>query len=152
VDDYLARYPPEVQATLRQVRAAIRKALPKAEEAISYGIPTYRQDGTYVVYFAGWKKHFSLYPVSERVRTDLGDALAPHEVEKGTIRFALNEPVPARLIGRIVKALARDAAERGRAKQDRKAGLSTGRRPPAGRGRRARGRGRASGARGPSGG
>ena len=67
VDDYIATHPPDAQATLQRVRSAIRKAVPGAEEAISYQIPTYKLHGTYVVYFAGWKQHFSLYPAGPRL-------------------------------------------------------------------------------------
>jgi uncharacterized protein YdhG (YjbR/CyaY superfamily) len=75
VDEYIATHPEDVQAILQRVRSTIRKALPGAEEAISYQIPTYRRHGGYVVYFAGWKQHYSLYPAtstsSRRSRTTL---------------------------------------------------------------------------------
>ena len=101
-----------MQALLQRVRRTIRKALPGAEEAISYQIPTYKLHGGYVVYFAGWKQHFSLYPATARLVAELKDALAPYEIRKGTIRFPLSEPVPVRLIERIAKRLAREAIER----------------------------------------
>jgi uncharacterized protein YdhG (YjbR/CyaY superfamily) len=116
VDEYLAAQPESVQVVLHRVRDAIRKALPGAEEAISYQIPTFKLQGSYVVYFAGWKRHFSLYPAGARLVAAFEDDLAPYEVEKGTIRFHLSEPVPVRLIGRIAKFLAREAAGRARAK------------------------------------
>jgi uncharacterized protein YdhG (YjbR/CyaY superfamily) len=116
VDDYIARQPPEAQAVLQRVRRAIRKALPGAEEVISYQIPTYKLQGRYVVYFAGWRKHFSIYPATARVVAALESDLAPYEVEKGTIRFPLSEPVPSRLIGRIAKLLAAEAAARAKSR------------------------------------
>jgi uncharacterized protein YdhG (YjbR/CyaY superfamily) len=116
VDAYIARQAAEAQPTLRRVRNTIRKLLPTAEETISYQIPTYRQDGQYVVYFAGWKQHWSLYPVTEPIRQELGAALLPYKLSKGTARFPLGEPVPTKLLERIVKALARAAAVRSRDK------------------------------------
>ena len=124
VDEYIATHPLRVQALLQQVRRTLRKALPGAEEAISYQIPTYKLHARYVVYFAGWKQHYSLYPASARLVAELKDALAPYEVRKGTIRLPLSEPVPVRLITRVAKHLAREATERAGAKR---AGAKKGR-------------------------
>lgn len=112
VDEYIAAQPASVQPTLKQVREAIRQALPDAEEIISYGIPTYRLHGTYVVYFAGWKNHYSVYPATRLLVEAFKADLAPFAVEKGTVRFSLSEPVPAKLIGRMAKFLANEANER----------------------------------------
>ena len=114
VDQYIATHPEAVQKVLQRVRSTIRKAVPSAEEAISYQIPTFKLHGTYVVYFAGWKQHYSLYPANERLVAAFRDDLARYEISKGTIRFPLTEPVPAKLIERIAKFLAKEAA--GRAK------------------------------------
>ena len=117
VDEYIATFPEGVQTILQRVRSTIRKALPGAEEAISYQIPTYRMHGGYVVYFAGWKQHYSLYPATGRLVAAFKDDLAPYEVSKGTIRFPLSQPVPVRLIERLAKFLAKEAAERAKAKR-----------------------------------
>jgi uncharacterized protein YdhG (YjbR/CyaY superfamily) len=117
VDEYIAKQPGDVQAILKRVRSIIRKALPGAEERISYQIPSYRAQGGYVLYFAGWKEHYSIYPVTERLVATLARDLAPYEVSKGTIRFPLSRPVPVRLIERIAKLLAKEAAERAKAKR-----------------------------------
>jgi uncharacterized protein YdhG (YjbR/CyaY superfamily) len=116
VDEYIATHPDEVQAVLQRVRGAIRKALPDAEEAISYQIPTYRLHGGAVLYFAGWKRHYSLYPTTDHLVEAFKDELAPYEVNKGTIRFPLSQPVPLKLIERIAKFRAKEAAERTKAK------------------------------------
>ena len=113
VDEYIATFPPAVQAVLQRVRTTIHKAVPKAEEAISYQIPTFKLHGSYVVYFAGWKRHYSLYPASRRLVAAFKHELAPYEVDKGTIRFPLSTTVPTGLIGRIAKFLAKEAAVRG---------------------------------------
>jgi uncharacterized protein YdhG (YjbR/CyaY superfamily) len=116
VDEYIAARPEAVRPVLRRVRGIIRKALPGAEEVISYQIPAYKKHGGTVVYFAGWKEHYSLYPVGEKVVAALGDAVEPYEISKGTIRFPLSRPIPVALIGRIVKLLEKGAAERRNAK------------------------------------
>ncbi len=116
VDEYIATHPEGEQAVLQRVRGAIRKALPGADEGISYQIPTFKLHGGYVVYFAGWKQHYSLYPATGRLVAALKDDLAPYEVSKGTIRFPLSEAVPVKLIGRIAKFLAQEAARRARPK------------------------------------
>ena len=119
VDEYIATHPESVRAILQRVRRTIRKALPGAEEAISYQIPTYKLHGGYVVYFAGWKQHYSLYPATGRLVAAFKDDLAPYEVNKGTIRFPLSQPVPVKLIGRIARFLAQEAGDRARAQPAR---------------------------------
>jgi len=115
VDEYLVSQPKTAQAQLERVRAAIQKALPKAEEVISYQIPTYKLDGSAVIYFAGWKKHYSLYPASGRLIAAFQDELVPYEIRKSTIRFPLSEPVPWKLIERIAKFRLKEIAERKKA-------------------------------------
>ena len=119
VEDYIADQPEPVQAILRRVRGTIRRALPRAEEAISYQIPTYRLHGTYVIYFAAWKGHYSLYPVSEAVAAPLKMDLAGYTLSKGTIRFPFSEPVPVRLIARLARLLADNAKVRSAGKRQR---------------------------------
>jgi len=113
VNGYIAAQPKAVRATLRGVRSALRKALPGAQEVISYGIPTYRLHGRSVIAFAGWKRHYSIYPVTARLIAAFGDALAPYEYNaKGTLRLPLDEPVPARLLARIAKFRVKEEAAR----------------------------------------
>lgn len=116
VDEYIAAQPDAAQSLLERVRSAIRKAVPGAEEMISYQIPTYKLRGGPVLYFAGWKRHYSLYPATGHVVSSLKEDLAPYEVAKGTIRFPLSEPVPVKLIERIAKLRAKEVAEREKAK------------------------------------
>jgi uncharacterized protein YdhG (YjbR/CyaY superfamily) len=111
VDQYLSKQPKNVAAVLRRVRAIIRKAVPSLEEGISYQVPAYKLDGEIVIYFAGWKEHYALYPALE-VAESFAQELARYEVSKGTIRFPLDEPVPDKLIARIVKFRAKLAGER----------------------------------------
>src|SRR2546426_12124275 len=116
VNQYIASKPKDVRGILKRVRSTIRKAVPAAEEMISYQIPVYKLPGGPVLYFAGWKQHYSLYPASERVVTAFRDELASYEISKGTIRFPLSQPVPVKLIGRIAKFRAKEVAEREKAK------------------------------------
>jgi uncharacterized protein YdhG (YjbR/CyaY superfamily) len=116
VDEYIASQPEALQGVLQRVRSTIRKAVPGAGEAISYGIPSYKLHGGTVLYFAGWRQHYSLYPGAGHVVAAFQDDLAPYEISKGTIRFRLSEPVPVKLIERIAKFRAKEVAERARAK------------------------------------
>jgi len=117
VDEYIASQPEAVQDVLKRVRSAIRKAVPTAEEVISYKIPTYKLPGGPVIYFAGWKQHYSLYPANARLIAAFKDELAPYEFNnKGTIRFPLSEPVPVKLIERIAKFRAKEVAAGKKAK------------------------------------
>jgi uncharacterized protein YdhG (YjbR/CyaY superfamily) len=111
VDEYIASQPEGVRTLLERVRSAIRKAMPGADEMISYKIPTYKLGGRPVIYFAGWKQHYSLYPVTSGVLAAFGEELALYEVNKGTIRFPLSGRVPVKLIAGIAKLRANEAAE-----------------------------------------
>ena len=117
VDEYISAQPKTAQVVLRRVRSTLRKALPGAEEVISYKIPAYRLHGGIVLYFAGWKQHYSLYPVGERLVAAFKEQLASCKLSKGTIRFPLSEPVPVKLIERIAKFRAEEAADREKAKE-----------------------------------
>jgi uncharacterized protein YdhG (YjbR/CyaY superfamily) len=117
VDDYIASQPKEVRGLLERVRAAIAKAVPGAEEQISYGIPAFKLDGRPVLYFAGWKQHYSLYPSTAPLVEAFKKELAPYEVNnKGTIRFPLSEPVPVKLIAALARFRAKQVAEETKAK------------------------------------
>jgi uncharacterized protein YdhG (YjbR/CyaY superfamily) len=118
VDDYIATQPEDVQAILKRVRSTIRKALPGAIEVISYQIPAYKLHGERVIYFAGWKQHYSLYPATERLIAAFKDDLSPYleKPNKGTLRFPLSQPIPVKLIARIAKFRAKEAAERAKTK------------------------------------
>jgi len=120
IDEYIASRPDDVRAILQQVRQAIRRAAPGAQETISYQIPAYRQHGRSVVYFAGWKQHYSLYPANATLVAAFKDELAPYKLSKGTIRFPLSQPVPEKLIERIAKFLVREAAERAGSRERRR--------------------------------
>jgi len=116
VDEYIAAQSETVQGILHRVRRTIREAVPEAEEAISYHIPSYKLPGGPVLFFAAWKRHYSLYPVTGRTVSAFQDELAPYKIGKGTIRFLLSQPVPVKLIGRIAKVRAEEVGGRAKAK------------------------------------
>jgi uncharacterized protein YdhG (YjbR/CyaY superfamily) len=103
VDEYIASQPKAVRRLLEHVRSIIRKAVPGAEELVAYKIPTYKLQGSPVLYFAAWRKHYSLYPATDHLVAAFKDDLAPYEVTRGTIRFPLSQRVPVKLIERIAK-------------------------------------------------
>lgn len=112
VDDYIAaQESPAVRTVLERVRTTIRKALPRATEGISYQIPVYKLDGRTVLYFAGFRNHYSIYPATARLVSALGKDLSGRLHSKATIRFSVTDAVPTRLISRIAKVRAAEVAE-----------------------------------------
>lgn len=112
VDGYIASQPEAVQKILRRVRSTIRKAIPAAEETISYKIPAYKLHGRIVLYFAAWKRHYSIYPAIGGLASAFRNELAAYEVTKGTIRFPFSQPIPVKLIGAIARFRAKEVAAR----------------------------------------
>lgn len=101
IPKYIACFPKEVQKKLQQFRKAIHEAAPRATEAISYGIPTFKLNGN-LVHFGGFKKHVSFFPGSEAIVVFKKD-LAKYTVSKGTIQFPLDAPLPITLIKKITR-------------------------------------------------
>ena len=102
VDEYIAACPPDSQDYLRQIRDLIKTLAPEAKERISYQIAAFALNGRNFIHFAGWKKHVSLYPVpagSEAFERQI----KPYVSDKGTVKFLLDEPLPIKLIERVVK-------------------------------------------------
>ena len=114
VDEYLSLQREDAQSVLARVRNVIRKAIPQAEEVISYKMPTYKLNGEPALFFAAWKHHYSLYPAGDRLIAAFKKELAPYTVSKSTIRFPLSEPVPTKLIERIAKFRVKEVAQRQR--------------------------------------
>ena len=115
IDDYIARFPEDVQVALEKVRATVRKAAPKAEETISYQMPAFRQNDV-LVYFAGWKTHIGFYPVPSAIKA-FDKELSAYEGAKGSVKFPLDKPMPVGLISRIVKFRVKEALEKAKAKK-----------------------------------
>ena len=102
IDEYIAACPPESQDYLRQIRKLIHALVPDAKERISYQMAAFERNGKNLIHFAGWKKHVSLYPVpagSEAFERQI----AKYAGGKGTLKFPLDEPLPIKLIERVIK-------------------------------------------------
>ena len=112
VDEYIAAQPEAARGTLERVRKTIRKALPNSEESIFYNMPTYKIGGETVLHFAGWKRHYSLYPIKAAVVAAFQDDLGAYELDKGTLRIPFSETIPVDLIGRIAKFRAAEVIEK----------------------------------------
>ena len=113
VEQYLAALPHERRAVLEHLRQTVDQAAPEATETIAYGMPALRLDGHFLVSYAAYKKHYSLFPASGAVIEALGNELTPYHTGKGTIQFPADRPIPFALVSRIVGArLAEVRAER----------------------------------------
>lgn len=102
IDEYIATFPPEIQTRLSQIRVAIHEVAPKAEETISYQMPTFKQNGV-LVHFAAFKNHIGFFPTPAGIEA-FKDKLSSYKTSKGTIQFPLNQPLPLDLIKEIVRA------------------------------------------------
>ena len=118
IDEYIAEFPKDVQAHLKKIRTTIKKAAPKAQEKISYRIPTFFQDGN-LVFFAAFKNHISVYP-APRGAPEFKQELSAYEGGKGTAQFPLGKPIPYGLITRIVKFRLKENLARAAAKKKQK--------------------------------
>jgi uncharacterized protein YdhG (YjbR/CyaY superfamily) len=101
IDLYMEQFPPEVQVKLQELRRIIGQAAPLSTEKISYGMPTWYQNGN-LVHFAGYKKHIGFYPSPDGITAFAGE-LKPYKTSKGAVRFPLDKPLPLELIARIVR-------------------------------------------------
>ena len=107
IDDYIAQFPPDVQEILQKIRTTVAKAVPKAEERISYRIPAFMRDGI-VIYFAAFKKHIGVFPPVRDAK--LKKEVARYAGPKGNLQFPLAQRIPYALIGRIARVRARENA------------------------------------------
>lgn len=122
IDEYIAAFPPDVQAVLQKIRATVQSAAPAAQETIRYAMPTFQLHG-YLVYFAAYRKHIGFYPAPTGVER-FKHKIAEYETGKGTLQFPLDRPIPYDLITEIVQFKAQENL----AKAEVKAALK----PPAG--------------------
>ena len=118
IDEYIAMYPAEVRARLEEMRAIIKAAAPEARETISYAMPAFTLNGQ-LVFFGGFKHHIGFYPVPSGVAA-FEEELSAYPQGKGSVQFALDEPLPADLITRIVKFRAAENTKKAAAKSAQK--------------------------------
>ena len=102
VEAYLATLSTERRARLEDLARVARAAAPAAVETIAYAMPCLRLDGRFLVSWSAFKAHDSLFPATDRIVAELGDAVAPYLAGKGTLRFPVAQPLPLDLIGQIV--------------------------------------------------
>jgi uncharacterized protein YdhG (YjbR/CyaY superfamily) len=114
VEDYMAALPEGRRTALERLRKTIKAAAPEATDAISYQMPAFKDHGRPLVCYAAFKDHYSLYPMSMKVIEAHKEELKPYLTGKGTIRFDLDEPIPAALVKRIVKSRLEENAARKR--------------------------------------
>jgi uncharacterized protein YdhG (YjbR/CyaY superfamily) len=118
IDDYIAGFPPEVQAHLKQIRAAIRRVAPDATEAIKYKMPTFVLNEN-LVHFAAFKHHIGFYPTPSAIEA-FQDELSAYASAKGSVQFPLDRPMPLSLIERIVEFRLKEAQAKVKAKKRNK--------------------------------
>ena len=112
IDEYIGSFPQEVQVDLERIRRTVKDAVPEAEEVISYQMPAFKFHGM-VVYFAAFKKHYSLFiPSSAEVFEAFEKELAPYKHVKATVQFQKSEAIPFGLIGKMVRFKAQENLRR----------------------------------------
>ncbi len=114
-DEYIASFPEDTQKLLKQLRAAIKKAAPKAEEVISYQMPTYKLNGA-LVHFAGYEKHIGFYPTPSAIAA-FKKELSAYKSSKGAVQFPLDKPLPLVLVTEIVKFRVKEDSEKAATKK-----------------------------------
>lgn len=115
IDSYIALAPEKMQPLLKKLRKTIRKAAPKAEELISYGMPAFKYHGM-LVYFAGFKNHCSFFPGNAGLIKEMKAELKDFKTSTGTIQFTIGNPLPAALVTKMVKARLKQNLEKEKAK------------------------------------
>jgi uncharacterized protein YdhG (YjbR/CyaY superfamily) len=110
IDDYIASFPQEVREKLHLLRQTIKEIAPEAEEAIKYRMPTFVFHGN-LVYFAAWKKHIGLYPITSAMEASIPELSAYSTSGRGTIQFPLDDPLPVSLIQKLVASRVKENLE-----------------------------------------
>lgn len=121
IDEYIASFPEHTQKLLQQMRTIIKKAVPKTEEVISYGMPAYKLHSV-LVYFAGNKNHIGFYPTPSGIR-EFKDQFGDYKSSKGAVQFPLDKPLPVKLIKEITKFRAAEDDAHAQIKAEKKAAV-----------------------------
>ncbi len=110
VDEYIAGLAEDRREPMSGLRETIRAAAPDADEVITYKMPGFTSNGTFLVSYDAFKAHYSLFPASQAVIEELGDEVTPYVAGRGTLRFTASRPLPLDLIRRIVEIRVRENA------------------------------------------
>ena len=102
IDEYISTFPQNVQKLLEQVRKAIKDAAPDAVETFGYGVPAFKLNGKYLVYFAAFKNHIGFYPAPDGIEA-FKEELKIYQTSKGAIQFQYDQPLPLDLVTKITK-------------------------------------------------
>jgi uncharacterized protein YdhG (YjbR/CyaY superfamily) len=112
VDAYIAALPGDRRPGVEDLRKTIRDAAPDAIESIAYDMPAFRLNDKFLVSYAAFKNHYSLFPASAAVVAVLGDEIRPYVVGQATIRFPTNAPIPTDVVARVVRIRLEELAGR----------------------------------------
>ena len=119
MDEFITKQPAEVQAILQKIRAIIQKSAPGAEEAMAYGIPTFKLNGRNLVHFSAFKEHIGFYPTPSGIEA-FKKELSAYEGAKGSVKFPLSKPIPYALITKIVKFRVKEELDKAKGKKKTK--------------------------------
>jgi uncharacterized protein YdhG (YjbR/CyaY superfamily) len=100
IDEYITEFPENIQEILEKMRKVIQEAAPEAEEAISYGMPTFKLNGN-LVHFAAYKNHIGFYPAPSGINA-FKEEISGYKNSKGAVQFPLDKPVPYNLVEKMV--------------------------------------------------
>lgn len=115
IDEYIARFPEDIQEILEKIRMTIREAAPEADERISYQMPTFALEGN-LVHFAAYKNHIGFYPTPSGIE-EFEEELSRYVGGKGSVKFPLDNPIPYDLITKIVRFRVNENLQRAETKR-----------------------------------
>lgn len=119
IDEYIGTFPKDIQKILEEVRATIKAVAPDAEETISYQIPAFKLNGMYIAHFSAWKNHIGMYPIPSGSEA-FNKELSKYKAAKSSLNFAIDKPMPLKLISKIVKLRIADNLEKAEIRSSRK--------------------------------
>jgi uncharacterized protein YdhG (YjbR/CyaY superfamily) len=118
VGEYISTFPADVRETLEKIRETIKQAAPGAEEVISYQMPAFRFNGAMMIYFAAFKKHYSIFiPHPSKIYDAFKDEFSPYEIHKSTIKFPSDKPFPLHMLSKMIKFMVEENRGSGKTKK-----------------------------------
>lgn len=119
IDEYISNFPEDIQEILEKIRSIVKRAAPRAQETIKYGMPTFMLRDTYLIYFAAYKKHIAIYPIPTG-DPKFNEEISAYRTGKGTLQFPLDKSIPYTLIRKLVKLSLQDNLTRAESKRKKK--------------------------------